>query len=61
MATGEIAHAQPVPPRKAIADQLYDQARQQYQLKQFAVALDAAQAAVAMYRELNVAPVWRKR
>ena len=54
--TVEIAHAQPVLPRKAIADQLYNQARQQYQLKQFAVALESAQAALAVYRELNDRP-----
>ncbi len=56
LSTAEIAHAQPAPTRKAIADQLYNQGRQQYQLKQFAVALDSAQAAVSMYRELNDRP-----
>lgn len=52
----EIAHAQPAPTPKAIADQLYEQARRQYQLKQFAAALESAQATLALYRELNDRP-----
>ncbi|MEX0271465.1 tetratricopeptide repeat protein [Leptolyngbyaceae cyanobacterium UHCC 1019] len=52
----EIAQAQPAPPRKIAADQFYEQGRQQYQVKQFAAALDSVQAALAIYRELNDRP-----
>ncbi len=56
LSTAGIARAQGSPTRKAIADQLYDQSRRQYQLKQFAAALESAQAALAQYRELNDRP-----
>ncbi len=52
----ESAQAQPTQPRKATADQLYQQGRQQYQMKQFAAALDSTQSALAIYRELNDRP-----
>lgn len=54
--TAEIAQAQPAQPRKIAADQVYEQGRQQYQLKQFAAALNSAQAALTIYRELNDRP-----
>jgi tetratricopeptide (TPR) repeat protein len=52
----EIAQAQAVQPRKVIADQLYQQGRQQYQVKQFAAALESTQSALTLYRELNDRP-----
>jgi tetratricopeptide (TPR) repeat protein len=52
----ETAYVQPAQPRKALAAKLYEQGRQQYQLKQFAAALQSAQAALEVYRELNDRP-----
>lgn len=56
LSIAEIAYTQPALPRKTAADQLYEQGRRQYQLKQFAVALNSAQAALTIYRELNDRP-----
>jgi tetratricopeptide (TPR) repeat protein len=54
--TAAIAQAQPAQPRKIAADQRYEQARQQYQLKQFAASLESTQAALILYQELNDRP-----
>ncbi|MBM0742088.1 tetratricopeptide repeat protein [Phormidium sp. CLA17] len=55
-AEGAQAQAQPAQPRSIVASQLYDQGRQQYQLKQFAAALESTQTALVIYRELNDRP-----
>jgi tetratricopeptide (TPR) repeat protein len=52
----EVAQTQPLPLSKTAADQFYQQGRQQYQAHQFAAALESAEAALAVYRQLNDRP-----